>query len=143
MNRTTERVKALLQDIRQDTQHYDALADLLQQQRDAMIACDVTRTGEINQQLLSIYQQLHGSAQRRSETLQALKLSSDSQGIMRLLPHLPEQVAQLASNWWHTLEARAITCQQLNERNGVLLTMQQETSNKILHGETANFIYQR
>lgn len=143
MNSTAERVKTLLRDIKQDTQHYDALTALLQQQREAMIACDAINLQSVNEQLLAIYQQLHGSAQRRSETLQALKLASDSRGISQLMPYLPAALAQQAESWWRTLELSALSCQQMNERNGLLLSMQQETLSSLTGQGQQNFLYQR
>ncbi|WP_455844551.1 flagellar export chaperone FlgN [Pantoea agglomerans] len=143
MNSTAERVKTLLRDIKQDTQHYDALTALLQQQREAMIACDAINLHSVNEQLLAIYQQLHGSAQRRSETLQALKLASDSRGISQLMPYLPAALAQQAESWWRTLELSALSCQQMNERNGLLLSMQQETLSSLTGQGPQNFLYQR
>ncbi|MBY4953639.1 MULTISPECIES: flagellar protein FlgN [unclassified Pantoea] len=143
MNSTAERVKTLLRDIKQDTQHYDALTALLQQQREAMIACDAMNLQSVNEQLLAIYQQLHGSAQRRSETLQALKLASDSRGISQLMPYLPAALAQQAESWWRTLELSALSCQQMNERNGLLLSMQQETLGSLTGQGQQNFLYQR
>lgn len=143
MNSTADRVKTLLRDIKQDAQHYDALTALLQQQREAMIACDALNLQSVNEKLLAIYQQLHGSAQRRSETLQALKLASDSRGISQLMPYLPAALAQQAESWWRTLELSALACQQMNERNGLLLSMQQETLSSLTGQGQQNFLYQR
>lgn len=143
MTSTAERVKTLLRDIKQDTQHYDALAGLLQHQREAMVACDASQLQTVNAQLLQIYQQLHDSAQRRSETLQALKLASDSRGVNQLLPYLPVSLAQQAESWWRTLELSALTCQQMNERNGLLLAMQQETLSSLTGQPAHDFLYQR
>ncbi|MRS19727.1 flagellar protein FlgN [Enterobacteriaceae bacterium RIT692] len=143
MTNTAEQVKNLLSDIKQDTHHYDALTTLLQQQRAAMIAYDVVSLQSVNEQLLAIYQQLHGSAQRRCKTLQALKLPSDSRGVNQLLPYLPSALAQQAESWWRTLESSALTCQQMNDRNGLLLTMQQDTLSSLTDLPAQNFLYQR
>lgn len=143
MNSAAEQVKNLLIDIKQDTQHYDTLNMLLQQQRDAMVAYDVAKLQSINEQLLDIYQQLHGSAQRRCNTLEALKLPSDSRGVNQLLPYLPSALAQQAESWWRTLESRARICQQMNDRNGSLLTMQHEALSSLSDLSAENFLYQR
>lgn len=143
MNSAAEQVKNLLIDIKQDTQHYDTLNMLLQQQRDAMVAYDVAKLQSINEQLLDIYQQLHGSAQRRCNTLEALKLPSDSRGVNQLLPYLPSALAQQAESWWRTLESSARICQQMNDRNGSLLTMQHEALSSLSDLSAENFLYQR
>ncbi|WP_343550776.1 flagellar protein FlgN [Pantoea sp.] len=143
MTNTAEQVKALLSDIKQDTHHYDALSTLLQQQRTAMIAYDVVGLQSVNEQLLFVYQQLHGSAQRRCKTLQALKLPSNSRGVSQLLPYLPAALAQQTESWWRTLESSAHNCQKMNERNGLLLTMQQDTLSSLTEQSPQNFLYQR
>lgn len=143
MNNTADLVKSLLSDIKQDTHHYDALTTLLQQQREAMVAYDVVSLQSVNEQLLDIYQKLHGSAQRRCKTLQALKLPSDSRGVNQLLPYLPTALAQQAESWWRTLESSALTCQQMNDRNGLLLTMQQDTFSSLADLPPQGYLYQR
>lgn len=143
MTNTAEQVKRLLSDIKQDTHHYDALTTLLQRQREAMIAYDVVSLQSVNEQLLTIYQQLHGSAHRRCKILQALKLPSDSRGVNQLLPYLPSALAQQAESWWRTLESSAQACQQMNDRNGLLLSMQQDTLSSLADQPPQNFLYQR
>lgn len=143
MSDTRERVKILLLDIKQDTQRYDALTALLQQQREAMIAGNADALQQINAALLPLYQQLNDAALRRSDILQALKLASDSQGITQLLRYLPVPLAQQVESWWRTLEINARECQQLNARNGVLLTMQQETLESLTGAPSRTFLYSR
>ncbi|MCE0489874.1 flagellar protein FlgN [Pantoea sp. Mb-10] len=143
MSDTREHVKALLLDIKHDTQRYDALRLLLQQQRDAMIGCNTDTIQQVNAALLPLYQQLAGSAQRRSDILQTLRLANDSQGMAQLLRYLPVSLAQQVESWWRTLENNARACQQLNERNGILLTMQQETLESLTGEPSRTFLYTR
>lgn len=142
MSNTTEQVKALLLDIRQDTLHYDSLVSLLQQQREAMITCDVDKMGKLNEELLTIYQRLHDSSRRRSTTLKNLNLPENGVGISRIVPKLPSPLAEHAQSWWETLEAQASFCQQLNERNGLLLTSQRQTLDTLSgNGSVEDFLY--
>ncbi|PKH25400.1 hypothetical protein CIG19_06105 [Enterobacterales bacterium CwR94] len=143
MSSAAERVKILLRDLKQDTQHYDSLRVLLLAQRDAMIECNGEKTEEIGRELLDIYQQLHSSAQRRSATLSAFKLATDATGIQSLLPRLPPPVREQADSWWRSLELRASECQQLNERNGMLLNNQVEMLDSLINNRPEDYLYQR
>ncbi|MFS2221044.1 flagellar export chaperone FlgN [Pantoea sp. B65] len=142
MNSNTGRVKQLLADIKQDLQHYDSLQILLQLQHEKIIACDSNGSEEVRQRLMSLYQQLHLSAQRRHSLLCALNLSPDSEGLKKILPCLPERVAAQVATCWSTLESRALHCQQINQRNGLLLSMQQETLQQLIRPEPATMFYQ-
>ncbi|MGV3346727.1 flagellar export chaperone FlgN [Enterobacteriaceae bacterium LUAb1] len=142
-NSATEQVKQLLRDMRQDTHHYATLVKLLHLQREAMIACHGETTEDIGRNLLNIYQQLHLSAQRRSVILRTLKLATNSEGIHNLLLRLPAPLREQAGNWWKTLQSQAQQCQQLNERNGILLNTQVETLNDLVNNRPENYLYSR
>ncbi|MTD26962.1 flagellar protein FlgN [Erwinia sorbitola] len=143
MSSPTERVKALLRDLQQDAQHYERLAQLLEQQRDAMLACHAGRTTEIGGELMLLYPLLQASARRRAETLNGFTLSPDGEGLLALLSRLPAALCQRATAWWNQLEQQAHLCQRLNQRNGQLLNSQQEMLGKLLHQDPQAFLYDR
>lgn len=143
MNSKTERVKALLQDLKQDTEHYQRLVQLLEQQREAMLACHAGRASEIDLELMSLYPLLQGSARRRAETLTGLTLSPDGRGLLALFSRLPAGLRQQAGAWWQQLEQQALLCKHLNQRNGFLLNSQQEMLGALLYQDPQNFIYSR
>lgn len=143
MSSQTERVKALLQDLKQDTEHYQRLEQLLQQQREAMLTCHAGRTTEIDSELMSLYPLLQNSARRRADTLAGLTMSPDGRGLMALFSRLPDAICQQATAWWEQLEQQALLCKQLNQRNGLLLNSQQEVLRTLLHHDPQDFIYSR
>lgn len=126
INSRTEQVKALLRDLQQDVKHYQKLSLLLQQQRMAILTCHVTHTETLDSQLMEIYPQLQTSARRRVEILQQLHLPPNSSGIRSLFSRLPLTIKAQAETCWNTLKQLALTCQHLNERNGLLLHSQHE-----------------
>lgn len=143
MSTPTERVKTLLHDLQQDTHYYQRLLDLLEQQREAMLACSAARSEEIGQELMAIYPQLQASARRRATTLAGFTLPADDRGLQALLSRLPAALGQRARKWWQQLEQQALLCQQLNLRNGLLLSSQQEILGSLLHQEPQDFLYAR
>jgi len=143
MSSQTERVKALLQDLKQDTEHYQRLEQLLEQQREAMFTCNAGRTTEIDNELMSLYPLLQNSARRRADTLTGFTLSPDGRGLVALFSRLPAVVSQQATAWWEQLEQQALLCKQLNQRNGLLLNSQQEVLGTLLYHDPQDFIYSR
>lgn len=143
MSSQTERVKALLQDLKQDTQRYQRLEQLLEQQREAMLACHAGRTTAIDSELMSLYPLLQESARRRADTLTGLTLPADGRGLLALFSRLPVVLCQQASVWWEQLEQQARLCKQLNQRNGLLLNSQQEILSTLLHHNPQDFLYSR
>jgi len=143
MNSPTDRVKALLHDLHQDVQHYQRLVILLGQQREAMLACHAVRSNEIGQALMSVYPRLQASARRRSDTLAGFRLSQDGRGLLALFSRLPAAIRQRATAGWHQLEQQALLCQQINQRNGLLLNSQQEMLGTLLQNDPQDFLYSR
>lgn len=143
MSSQTERVKALLQDLQQDNEHYQRLISLLEQQREAMLACHTERTAEIGNELMALYPLLQASARRRAETLALFALTPDGRGLLALLSRLPAALNQRATTWWNQLEQHALHCQQLNQRNGLLLNSQQAMLDKLLDHDPQDFLYSR
>lgn len=143
MSDATERVKGLLHDLHEDTQHYQRLQILLEQQREAMLACNAASSEEIGQQLMAIYPLLQASARRRATVLSDFTLSPDGHGLLALLSRLPVALCQRATAWWNQLEQQAQLCQQLNLRNGLLLNRQQEMFGSLLHHQPQDFLYSR
>ncbi|QKJ85627.1 flagella synthesis protein FlgN [Paramixta manurensis] len=138
-------VKNLLAGITQDSESYHQLSQLLAKQRTAMIACRAQETEQINQQLMAYYAQLSASSRQRAAALRALNLPGDAQGMRFLISRLPQTLAATIGQRWQSLKQAAQTCQTLNERNGLLLTMQQEVMQSVLGDarETHDYLYSR
>lgn len=143
MSSPTERVKILLRDLQQDAGHYQQLTLLLKQQREALLACQTERSRDIGHELMSVYSLLHASARRRAETLTGFTLMPDGSGMQALFSRLPVALCQRATAGWRQLEHQARLCQQLNQRNGLLLNGQQEILASVLHQHPQDFLYSR
>lgn len=143
MSNPTERVKALLHDLQQDTEHYQRLLELLDRQREAMLACHAARSEEIGDDLMAVYPLLQASSRRRAETLMNFSLSPDGRGLLVLFSRLPTALRERATGWWNQLEQQAQRCQLLNQRNGLLLSSQQEMLGSLLHNDPQDFLYSR
>lgn len=138
-----EQVKGLLKDLQQDVAFYQQLAQLLQQQREAMLACHAERSEQAGANLSAIYPRLQASARRRAQTLQALRLATNGEGLKALFSRLPAALKVQAESWWQTLEEQAVACQQLNERNGLLLNHQREMLGALFRDRPEDFLYSR
>ena len=143
MSTPTERVQALLGGLSSDIDRYQQLAQLLDLQRSALGVCDSARCEEVGNQLLALYALLSASARQRSETLQSFRLDSNNVGLQRLFSRLPASHKAQAEQHWLTLQQHAIHCQQLNQRNGLLLTGQHQMFSALLNSQPDNFIYAR
>lgn len=139
----TEQVKTLLRDLKQDVEFYQQLVQLLQQQREAMLACHSANTEQAGISLAAIYPRLQASARRRAQTLQAFKLTPDGEGLRLLFSRLPDPLQKQASAWWQGLQEQAKTCQALNERNGLLLNHQREMLESLFRDRPEDYLYSR
>lgn len=84
-----QRVKALLRNIFADTDRYQQMLVLLEQQRITMIRRQSDALIELNETLMSHCQALSASADERRELLQALGLRADKSGIDAMCGWLP------------------------------------------------------
>lgn len=142
MSNQLERVRILLRGIRSDEEGYRQLRILLEQQRINMIRRDSDALEAVNESINHCYQQLSNSTRVRRETLMALGVTPDREGIREVFNWLPALQKEAASDLWKTLERLAESCKSYNEKNGDLLTRQYEFVQTFL-GTGPDFIYQR
>lgn len=133
---------ALLQDLVQDRQRYISLKNLLEEQRTLLLERNIEQLSRVNQELMHIYQQLADSATVRQQSLQALGFSADKAGLRQFIQRLPEQHQGKINALWDDLQRHAQLCQQLNERNGMVLHMQQQVMENVVNaGQPAEWLY--
>jgi flagella synthesis protein FlgN len=133
---------ALLQDMVQDRQLYISLKNLLEEQRMLLLERNSEQLSRVNQELMQIYQQLTDSATSRQQSLQTLGFSADKAGLRQFIQRLPEQHQGKISALWEDLQRHAQLCQQLNERNGMVLHMQQQVMENVVNaGQPADWLY--
>lgn len=133
---------ALLQDMVQDRQRYITLKNLLEEQRTLLLERNSEQLSRVNQELMQIYQQLTDSATSRQQSLQTLGFSADKAGLRQFIQRLPVQHQGKISALWEDLQRHAQLCQQLNERNGMVLHMQQQVMENVVNaGQPADWLY--
>lgn len=133
---------ALLQDMVQDRQRYISLKNLLEEQRTLLLERNSEQLNRVNQELMQIYQLLADSATARQQSLQTLGFSADKAGLQQFILRLPEQHQGKISALWEDLQRHAQLCQQLNERNGMVLHMQQQVMENVVNaGQPADWLY--
>lgn len=137
-------VKMLLRDMAQDRQYYISLIKQLEQQRELIIGRRTEELNKLNQQLITLYQQLKNNSQRRHQLLTKLGFPANTQGVRKLLTRLPESHRTKTILLWNDLEQRASDCKIINDYNMTLLNMQQEILQKLLNeGNTESWLYQQ
>lgn len=140
MSTTLQQVKILLQGIRDDDSHYDALRALLEQQRLCMIRRASDDLLAVNDAIQQYYEQLNTSSQQRRSLLQTLGVSVNRSGLEQVFNWLPVPQKNAARGWWLALEQKAERCKAYNEKNGELLIRQYEFIQTFL-GTEPDFIY--
>lgn len=132
----------LVKGIAEDRQDYLQLQQKLETQRLLLLLRDSARLETANQHLMDIYQALSARATGRQMLLRELNVSADKQGLFSLLQRLPPELFKKVSALWDDLELQARRCQQLNERNGMVLHMQQDILDNIVNADRPDaFLY--
>lgn len=133
---------ALLQDMVQDRQRYITLKNLLEAQRSLLLERNSEQLSLVNQELMQIYHPLAQSATVRQQSLQILGFSADKAGLRQFILHLPEQHRGKINALWEDLQHHAQLCHQLNERNGMVLHMQQQIMENVVNAsQPADWLY--
>lgn len=144
MTNATLSVKTLVQEMIEDRQHYHVLTDLLEQQRQHIIARDTNALDALNTQIMACYQQLSLHSLQRYNLLNQLGINTNSEGMQTLITRLPAAHQRSVAALWHHLQQQATACQAVNEYNGTLLNMQQEILTNVLNAsEPENWLYQQ
>lgn len=137
-----QRMTLLVQGIAQDRQDYLHLQQQLETQRVLLLTRDNAQLETVNQQLMHTYQALSQRATERQTQLRALQVSADKQGLFTLFRRLPPEQQRKVSALWDDLEQQTRRCHQLNERNGMVLHMQQELMENIVNADRPDaFLY--
>lgn len=118
-------IKVLLKGIRTDNQLYSDLLNLLEEQRIALVKRHHSDLEEINRKTRQLYEQLRQSARDREHALMCLNVKTNASGINQIFERLPLPQKESARYWWQKLERQVRVCKKNNERNGLLLNMQQ------------------
>lgn len=144
MSNASESVKTLIQDMVADRNLYTLLRDRLEAQREGIILRDVAALEMVNQEIITLYQQLSAHSQKRHRLLKALGIPVGVKGLKMLFSRLPETWQNQVKQLWADLEDNAATCKMANDANGMLLNMQNDILQNLLNvSEPENWLYQQ
>lgn len=132
----------LVQGIALDRTDYIQLQQQLETQRTFLLARDTEQLNALNQQLLHTYRALSERAAQRQRHLCELNVSADKEGLYSLFQRLPVELRQKVSALWNDLERQVQRTHALNERNGMVLHMQQDIMDNIVNADRPDaFLY--
>jgi FlgN protein. len=144
MSNASQCVKTLIQDMVADRSHYTLLLERLEAQREGIILRDVAALELVNLEIVSLYQQLAASGQKRHQLLKSVGIPSGAKGLKTLFARLPESWQSQVRTLWQELEGTAAACKMANDANGMLLNMQNDILQNLLNvSEPENWLYQQ
>ncbi|MEO3989852.1 flagella synthesis protein FlgN [Pseudocitrobacter cyperus] len=144
MTNAAHSVKSLIQGMVCDRQHYQALIQLLEAQREHIIARRASELDALNTQVMERYQQLSANSQQRYRLLNQLGIPATAEGMLSLISRLPASHRTSVAALWQALQQQANQCFAANEYNGSLMNMQQEILVNVLNAsEPENWLYQQ
>ncbi|MGR5340888.1 flagellar export chaperone FlgN [Vibrio astriarenae] len=126
-------IKAFIQEVSLDVKDYQALLKVLRTQHILLAQRDSKRLEQTAAQYQQFLAKLENRAAKRSQLLIKIGVSSDAQGVDKLINALPDSIAQPLTKNWNKLQAVVSECQTQNERNGNLLSMQHSILSELTH----------
>lgn len=114
----SQQIQTFLRTIGNDIKLYRQLLPLLQTQRSLYIKFDSASLTANVQQQMPILNQLHQSAQLRTQCMKNLGLSNSDHGVQALLKVLPNPLRTQATQQWQQLHLLVEQCQHYNQMNG-------------------------
>lgn len=144
MTNAAQSVKSLIQGMVDDRQRYHALTQLLEAQREHIIARRAVELDALNAQIMACYRQLSTNSQQRYRLLKLLGIPATHEGMQSLISRLPASHRASVATLWQELRQQAEQCFAANEYNGSLMSMQQEILLNVINaGEPENWLYQQ
>mgnify|MGYP005929622333 CR=1 FL=1 len=132
----------LVQGLAQDRIDYIQLQQQLEFQRTFLLTRDTEQLSALSQQLLYTYQVLSERAVQRQRQLRELNVSADKEGMYSLFQRLSIVQRQKVSALLSDLECQVQRTHALNERNGMVLHMQQDIMDNIINADRPDaFLY--
>ncbi|OAT76917.1 hypothetical protein A9B99_06270 [Mangrovibacter phragmitis] len=142
-NQARQYLQQFMYDLSQDYKAWRGLNALLLRQRQAILARNSEELETINQQIFGLYHKLSSTGNTRQKLLSALGISTNHQGVQRLIRHLPPAWQERGRALWQQVETQAREAQTANQYNGTLLNMQYDIVQSILNAsEPENWLYQ-
>lgn len=133
MSDKREQLMAVVErDIQQDCADYLRLRGCMQELYGSLLQRDCLHIELINQQVVTLVEDIRLRAERRAKALGAFRLELDSEGMQCLLDSYPPVRRTALQQHWQQLAQLVSQCQRLNERNGQLLAMHNDILSQLL-----------
>ena len=130
-------IKALVLGIQSDLVDYAQLETLLEQQFRAALVPNAARMADVSATIFSLCETLEQRRRERSRLTRALGGVSGAEAMPAIFARLPEALANRCREGWQRLQRHVLQCQALNQRNGELMTAQQQLLERVLFGEAS------
>lgn len=144
MSNAAQSVRTLIQGMVDDRNHYNQLKTLLTDQRQFLIARNAQALETLNASIFTVYEQLLENSKQRYKLLTRLGIPAGAHGLRTLFTRLPAANQSQLNTLWDSLEQLAAECKTLNDRNGMVLAMQQEVLQNLFNvGEPENWLYRQ
>ncbi|MFI3276984.1 flagellar export chaperone FlgN [Vibrio sp.] len=139
-NNKINAIKIFIREISTDVNDYQALLKVLNTQHTLMTQRDSVRLEQIATKYQNYLAKLENRAAQRSQLLITIGVSSDPQGVEKLITALPDSIGRPLRSNWDKLQIIVQQCQAQNERNSTLLSMQQGILSELTQ-QSAPLIY--
>lgn len=130
-----EAVRTVLLGIKSDLADYQQLEGLLDTQFRSALVPNANKMSDVSAAILSVCATLDERRRERTRLVQALTGKADAAGMELVLSRLPEPLGESCRNAWTSLQERVVQCRSLNQRNGELMTTQQQVLERVLYGD--------
>ncbi|MDR9826327.1 flagellar protein FlgN [Vibrio sp. FNV 38] len=139
-NNKINAIKIFIREVSTDVNDYQDLLKVLNTQHTLMTQRDSVRLEQIATKYQNYLAKLENRAAQRSQLLITIGVSSDPQGVEKLITALPDSIGRPLRSNWDKLQIIVQQCQAQNERNSTLLSMQQGILSELTQ-QSAPLIY--
>lgn len=109
------------------------LSTLIDQERETIVANDLTRLGTLLEQKLNASQEMARTEQALHTALSALGLALDQHGMEEFINNIDDpRMAKAASACWRDVRALANDCRQKNAVNGRIIEANKQAAEEML-----------
>ena len=131
-------MRAFIQALETDTERFRTLSSYLGSQQQAILDRNVPELERLNPLIEDLTTALGESAGRRNNLLKKYKVAANKEGIEKLFSKVQPPLKLRILKLWEALAGLHEECHTTNERNGRLLSLQQQVINKILSAGSNN-----
>ncbi len=131
-------MRAFIQALETDTERFRTLSGYLGSQQQAILDRDVPEMERVNPLIEDLTTVLSKSAEKRTKVMKKYGAQATTKGVEKLFSKVQPALKNRILQQWEELVELHQECCSTNERNGRLLSLQQQAINKILVADNAN-----